>query len=123
MMDKLKIQGNHHASTWQGRHNDAIERARLSTDMGAPVRRMERAVARMVSSLMDYADAHADLYESPVSDDYVLDPEVQVIARALRVLLNGETGRLDCGTLDALLLPMAEPDEEQGSHNTDAEEH
>lgn len=38
-----------------------------------------------------------------IGEDYVLGPEWATIGRALLALLNGETGRLDCGTLDGII--------------------
>jgi hypothetical protein len=43
-------------------------------------------------------------FESLIGEDYVLGPEWTQIGTAIRGLLNGETGRLDCGTLDGFIL-------------------
>lgn len=40
------------------------------------------------------------------SDDGVLDEGVLLVAAGLRVLLGGDTGRLDCGTLDGGLVDV-----------------
>jgi len=66
----------------------------------------ELAIGGMVKNLALYADAHAKEYESSLGDDYVLGPEWAAMVRGLIGLLNGETGRLDCGTLDAVLRGM-----------------
>ena len=47
---------------------------------------------------------HKARFESAIGEDYVLGPQWQAIGEGLRGLLNGETGRLDCGTLDGFIL-------------------
>ncbi len=51
---------------------------------------------------------YREQFDSDIDDDYVLGPDLQTLlstsdqgerAEALQGLLNGETGRLDCGTL------------------------
>lgn len=55
----------------------------------------------MTIGLLAYADHHAHQYDgSPVGDDYILGPCWVTMAKSILDLLNGETGRLDCGTLD-----------------------
>ena len=63
-------------------------------------------IVRMIQSLADYADAHRELYGSGIGEDYVLGPEWANMVQGCRGLLNGETGQLDCGTLDGLLCDM-----------------
>lgn len=95
----------------QAIHIDAMEAARKCASRLRPQARMERAVSMLVTALGSYADAHRELYGSPVSDDGVIGEAHADAARAARALLNGETGRLDCGTLDALLVAMLPEDE------------
>lgn len=65
---------------WKERHNSAVD--------------------SYISAVSD----HRARYESPIGDDGVLGPEWRDIGLGIRGLLNGETGRLDCGTLDAFIL-------------------
>jgi hypothetical protein len=66
----------------------------------------EVGIVRMIEGVALYADHHAKRFESNVGEDGLLGPEVEQIIRSIRTLLNGECGRLDCGTLDRLLLDM-----------------
>jgi len=88
------FQGN----AWGKRHSLAW-RAPTST---------EAPIVAMYEALAQYADHHFVRFESKVGEDGVLGPAWLNIAKAVRVLLNGETGRLDCGTLDGLLFDMVE---------------
>jgi len=63
----------------------------------------ESAIVRMVHSWAMYADAHAIRFESSIGEDYVLGPEWEAIGKGLLGLLNGETGELDCGTVDGMI--------------------
>jgi hypothetical protein len=54
----------------------------------------------MLVQLAKYADAHHRTYESPIGDDGVLGDAWESALRSLVALLNGETGRLDCGDVD-----------------------
>lgn len=51
-----------------------------------------------------FAIAHENRFESPIGHDYVLGPGWIQWAAGMRTLLNGDTGGLDCGTLDAFIL-------------------
>lgn len=64
------------------------------------------AVRNMILAQADYADVHLAIYHTRLGDDYVLGPLWADAVRNIRGLLNGETGPLDCGTLDGLLLAM-----------------
>lgn len=68
----------------------------------------EQAVAEMVKAWKLYAAAHERAYGGKVGKDSVLGPAWESIGHALRALLNGETGRLDCGTLDSDILKLME---------------
>lgn len=65
-----------------------------------------RAIASMTRALAEYADAHEKMFECPIGDDHVLRPHWADMVRAVRGMLNGETGNLDCGTMDRLLCDM-----------------
>ena len=62
------------------------------------------AIVTGTAAWLEYADAHKARYESPIGEDYVLGPAWLEWAKALRTMLNGETGNLDCGTLDAAIM-------------------
>lgn len=80
---------------WKERHNAA------TMSLGRP---FESAIVHMLEAWARYADDHRARYESPIGEDYVLGPEWRDIGLGIRGLLNGETGRLDCGTLDGFIL-------------------
>lgn len=61
------------------------------------------AVRHLIVGLLGYAHAHKSRYESAIGDDYILGPCWLKIADGLLGLLNGETGNLDCGTMDAAI--------------------
>ena len=69
-------------------------------------RGQERAIVGLFKSAADYADTHKERFESPVGKDGVLHVGFLQIIGGIRVFLNGELGRLDGGTLDALLFAM-----------------
>lgn len=79
---------------WIGQHQQAMVDPRTGH---------ESALVRMLSGWDEYREAHAERFSSGVGDDYVLGPEWKAIGEALLGLLNGETGRLDCGTLDGAI--------------------
>lgn len=68
----------------------------------------ESAIVNSYVAAVDYADAHLHRYKSPIGEDYVLGPAWVNWLRSIRVLLNGETGGLDCGTMDRNLIELAE---------------
>ena len=78
---------------WKARHDSAV-----TTPRG-----FERPVMVMLLGWADYAESHLKRYESPIGHDGVLGDEWEKIGQSLQGLLNGETGRLDCATLDAAI--------------------
>lgn len=73
------------------RHNQAIQNPRG----------IERAVVSLRAGLLEYGLQYADRYEGcELGQDGVLGEGWLDMARGYLALLNGETGRLDCGTLD-----------------------
>jgi hypothetical protein len=78
---------------WQTRHTGALRKPRG----------FEAPIVGMISAWAQYADTHRTRYESPIGADGVLGPEWQAIGVAILGLLNGECGRLDCGTLDGFI--------------------
>jgi hypothetical protein len=73
----------------------------------------EGPIVHLVTAVASYADSYAERYGSLIGEDYVLggggagDGWASIL-RGIRVLLNGETGRLDCGTVDSMLVRMAQ---------------
>lgn len=84
---------------WQRRHMEAWRSVKGPASI----------IRRMVDALGMYADSHAARYQSHlgIDRDGVLGPAWLNMLKACRVLLNGETGGLDCGTVDGLLCAMA----------------
>ena len=62
-------------------------------------RRHEKPIVQLLNALDLYAANHERLYESPIGEDGVLGAAFLDMAKGLVRLLDGETGRLDCGTL------------------------
>lgn len=85
---------------WKARHADAI---RAATGYGVS-HTQGSCVFRAIADWCGYAAAHAERFDSPIGDDYVLGPAWAQWGASLRTLLNGETGELDCGTLDSILV-------------------
>lgn len=80
---------------WKERHRDAVQRPKAG---------YEFALVEMLSGWLRYADAVQNRWESGIGQDGVLGSEWAAIGSGLRGLLNGELGRLDGGTVDALLV-------------------
>ena len=81
---------------WRGRHERAIMFT-WNVSEGGPL-------VNMLRGWYDYAVIHQQRYESLIGDDGFLGKEWESIGDALRALLNGECGHLDCGTVDGFLL-------------------
>jgi hypothetical protein len=96
-----KISGGYSVSLdqQQVRHNEAID-----TPRG-----FEVPIVRMLLYWSKYADEHRKRYEADIhtADPLIGDSWVE-IGQGIRKLLNGETGNLDCGTLDAFILRTLE---------------
>lgn len=86
---------DNHANAWAG-----TPFIRIVSPFEMPLKAFLRALA-------DYADAHQARYESPIGEDYVLGEHWKQAARAFLGLLNGESGRFDCGTLDGCVRELA----------------
>lgn len=82
---------------WAVRHNDAL----------VSPKGFERDLIAMMHALDNYAYQHKIRYESAIGEDYMIGDAWTNIAKGLLMLLNGETGRLDCGTCDAFIRNMA----------------
>ena len=88
-------------SAASGRQNSAETVLGYSTVGG-----FDTAIGQMLRALALYADSHLSRFETPISQDYVLGVEWRRSLSAVRALLNGETGRLDCGDVDRAILAM-----------------
>lgn len=86
---------------WQDRHDEAIKHRAIFQNRHYE---FETPMVDMLRGWLQYAEDHKARYESVIGDDGVLGPYWESIGDALRGLLNGETGRLDCGTLDGFIL-------------------
>lgn len=80
---------------WADRHDEAVKLSHLQ---------FEQPIVAMLQGWAKYAEDHKARYESNIGDDGVLSDPWKEIGLGIRALLNGETGRLDCGTLDAFIL-------------------
>ena len=78
---------------WQERHMSALR---------AP-RDVEAGIIGMLEAWARYADTHLARYATGIGNDSVLGDAWMEIGRGIRALLNGETGRLDCGPLDGFI--------------------
>lgn len=94
-MAKMKVTSVAGMSSQYGaRHNEAIDWPKG----------FEAAIVKSLHFWEMYATEHQKRWESPIGEDYVLGVYWKDMGLALRGLLNGETGRLDCGTLDGFIL-------------------
>ena len=78
---------------WQERHLAALRRPGVRED----------GVVHLLQGWLSYASGYSFRFNSNIGDDRVLGEEWFAIGVALLGLLNGELGRLDAGTLDAII--------------------
>lgn len=64
-------------------------------------------IAAQVKAWAKYADLHYARYESLIGDDGYIGEHWEDQAKSILGLLNGETGGLDCGTIDSLIRAIA----------------
>jgi hypothetical protein len=83
---------------WVHRHNLAVTNPNNT----------EKPIVDFCKALKLYADNHKVRYDSNIAHDGVLGEAFLEILKNVRALLNGECGRLDCGTIDAYLISIAE---------------
>jgi hypothetical protein len=93
---------------WQGRHTAAW--------FGGSSNGFARCIRNMISVWCTYAEQHQRRYESPIGEDGVLGAEWARMGKSILGMLNGETGNLDCGTVDGLIRSIA------AGHGVDSEE-
>jgi hypothetical protein len=87
---------------WKGRHARAVESG-LRNVHGTRGIFQADSLVQAINAWCDYASGHKRKFESEIGEDYILAPMWFAWGIALRGLLNGETGQLDCGTLDAII--------------------
>ena len=75
---------------WAERHNAAVRRPRAS----------EAGILKACEALRIIVTSYSEDYDDPIGNDGVLGPCWVDMARGVLGLLNGECGRLDCGTVD-----------------------
>lgn len=63
-----------------------------------------RAMMKMLTGWQEYADAHAERFEGGIGQDYLFGPYWAEIGLAIKRLLDGEAGGLDCGSIAANIL-------------------
>ena len=98
-LDKVGERGQTEKTGWWRNHLQA-----WSSPRG-----VERGITGLFKAAADYADTHKARFETPIGEDYFLGTDGFLpLIKAIRVFLNGELGRLDGGTLDALLFAMLE---------------
>lgn len=68
----------------------------------------ELPIVHLVKALATYGDAYRAEFDGEVGEDGVLADEWLAIAKATVALLDGPTGRLDCGRIDTLVRDLAE---------------
>lgn len=102
---KKKNEYNARVLDSKARHEEAMRNSRPGH---------ERALVGLYRGLAEYADAYRKLLGGDLGDDGVIGNYWRAMGSALQGLLNGETGRLDCGTFDRLVgdLMRAGGDEE-----------
>lgn len=99
MKDLSYIPSHPDTGGWRLRHQTAV----IEAEKHRPYTTHERVIVQAIGAWCDYAKAHAELYEAPIGEDYVLGLCWARWGFALRDLLNGNCGRLDCGTLDTII--------------------
>lgn len=83
---------------WDVRHNHTLSAAQYRNDTHA------YALVQGLRAWENYAAAHRKEFDSLIGEDYVLGPMWKDWGLGMRGLLNGLTGNLDCGTVDAFIL-------------------
>ena len=64
----------------------------------------ERGIVEMLRGWLRYADEYRAIYSEGIGQDYFIGPIWEQIGQSIRELLNGATGRLDCGTVDGVIV-------------------
>lgn len=86
------------APNWLINHHKALQKPRGN----------EEPIVTLRSALIQYGVYYSERFEGcKLGEDHLLGSGWLQIAKGYLVLLNGETGRLDCGSLDGELRDMA----------------
>ena len=96
-MRTLKVPEPATAYNWATRHNMAV----------AHPTRAEKGILDACYALEAMAEAHEERYGSVIAEDGVLGDCWLKILHGVRGMLDGETGQLDCGTVDGWLVRLA----------------
>jgi hypothetical protein len=94
---KITVSASQHINALAGKTND-----------------FGRSLIKMLDGWQDYAKSHEVRYESPIGDDYVIGVYWAELGLAIKRLLDGETGGLDCGSISHNVLALLS---EQGFKN------
>lgn len=86
---------------WQDKHDEAVNHRAVFQNKHYE---LETPIVDMIRGWSEYARDHKARYEDVIGADCVLGDYWESIGDGLRGLLNGVTGRLDCGTLDGFIL-------------------
>lgn len=68
----------------------------------------EQSIASLTNGLVGYAAVYLARYTVPISRDPILGDEWLKIAQGIVILLDGDTGRFHCPTIDGLIRATAE---------------
>lgn len=68
----------------------------------------ENAIAHLIRGLVAYAEVYQARYQVPIASDVCLSVDWLKIAQGIVGLLDGDTGRFDCPTLDGTVRSCAE---------------
>lgn len=82
-------------SGWQDRHIAALRGYRAIA--------FETDIVNLLTGWAKYADSHQVRYEDGIGSDGMFGPAWARLGAGIHALLDGETGRLDCGTLSAFI--------------------
>lgn len=78
----------------------------------SPTPGFEAAIVGMLRALAQYADAHRQRYGDTIKEDRIIGEYWHWLGEALIGLLNGETGRLDCGVVDGFIRGLIDSEAE-----------
>jgi hypothetical protein len=99
--------GERFSASQIGRHIDAWNEPGSSAYPHGG-RSFEAGIRDLIIGWGEYADAYRAHHDSPITDDGVLGPAWEQIGHSIREMLTGELGRFDGGTLDSLIVSIAE---------------
>jgi hypothetical protein len=70
-------------------------------------RRIERGIVKIMDGIALYFEDYARETESPIGEDGVIGEAAENMVAAVKIMLDGPTGRLDCGTLERRIRSLA----------------